>query len=128
MKKMHPTSATAPACLDAAITLRQKAEKTLTDYKAQNVVAITMHAHTTLMDFLLICTAGSERHARALSQQLRRMAKQNQHKPIQLIGEAHGQWVVVDLGDVVVHIMLKAVRDYYQIEKMWDMPPPTSDD
>jgi ribosome-associated protein len=72
-----------------------------------------------VMDYLVICSGTSNRHVKSLADSVSRAAKQAGHPPLGVEGEDAGEWVLVDLGDVVVHIMLPGTRDFYDLERLW---------
>jgi ribosome-associated protein len=89
----------------------------LDDAKAENIITIDIGKVTTLADYIVICTATSKRHARALSQHLTENLKTPFSNNIQ--GLDSSEWIVVDLMDVIIHIMLPNIREFYQLEKLW---------
>jgi ribosome-associated protein len=94
----------------------------LEDMKAQDVCLLDVRHLTSLMDFMIVATGRSDRHVRAISNELVDRSKQAGFKPLGVEGEEAGEWVLVDLTDVVVHVMLKRVREFYNIETLWEMP------
>ena len=105
-----------------------KIEKTavtaLEDIKARDIVVLDVRKLTSLYDTLIIATAGSARQVKALSQHLRESLKKAGATIVGIEGEQSGEWVLVDGGDIVVHIMQPAVRAHYNLEELWT-PPPT---
>lgn len=95
----------------------------LDDNKAQDVISIDVRQLTSMTDQMVICTGNSTRHvqaiARALSSHFKPQFEQKPHTE----GENYGQWVLVDLHDVIVHVMLADMREYYQLEKLWQPRP-----
>ncbi|MCX8516265.1 MAG: ribosome silencing factor [Alphaproteobacteria bacterium] len=92
----------------------------LTDNKAEEIITINLRHTFPLADFMLIASGGSARHTVALAQNLIASLGQTYRlKPLSLTGLELGEWVLLDLNDVVVHIFQPITRDYYQLEKRW---------
>ncbi len=91
----------------------------LEDVKAQNITVLNTSHLTSLFDRVVIASGTSNRHTRALASSVREKAKEVGGEVITTEGEDTGEWVLVDLGDVVVHIMQPAIRDYYNLEEIW---------
>jgi ribosome-associated protein len=96
----------------------------LEDVKARDIAAFDVTHLTSLFDRVIIATADSARQTKALAVHLRERMKALGERISGLEGEAGGEWVLVDLGDVVVHIMQPAVRQHYNLEELWDQPAP----
>ncbi len=92
---------------------------TLDDFKALELKAIDTHKLNDLVDWMVFASGSSARHVRSLTDNLAVQMKQHAIKPIGIEGKENAIWTLVDLGDVLVHIMQKDVRDYYQLEKLW---------
>jgi ribosome-associated protein len=105
-----------------------KIEKTavaaLEDIKARDITVLDVRKLTTLYDTLIIATAESARQAKALSQHVRDALKAAGATILGVEGQQTGEWVLVDGGDVVVHIMLPGARAYYNLEELWGPPAP----
>lgn len=91
----------------------------LEDLKAQNVVVLDVQKLTTVTDTMIICTGTSNRHVKSLAQSVAEAAKHAGHQPLGIEGAEQGEWVLVDLGGVVVHVMQAQARAFYQLEKLW---------
>ena len=100
----------------------------LEDLKAVNPVSIDVRPLTDVMDFLIICSGTSNRHVKSLANNVSVELKKQDVRPLGTEGEDAGEWVLVDFGDVVVHIMLPATRDFYDLERLWTDPAPESGD
>lgn len=100
--------------------------KELDDNKAKNIVNMDVRGLSNVTDFMVVATATSSRHAKAVADKLWEASKEAGNVPIGMEGELVGDWVLLDLGDVVVHIMLEQVRAMYQLEKLWNMKPTSS--
>lgn len=93
--------------------------KTLEDHKALQITTLDLTAVSDVTDFIVICSATSKRHANALSDHVIMEAKRHGIRPLGVEGETEGEWVLIDLVDVIVHIMLPEVREFYSLEKLW---------
>lgn len=91
----------------------------LEDLKAQDIRVIDVREKTPIMDFLVIASGTSTRHVKALADNVVLKSKQASLQPLGVEGEEAAEWVLVDLTDVVVHVMLPRVRDFYNLEKLW---------
>lgn len=91
----------------------------LEDTKAKEICTIDVTHATDVTDFVVIANGTSNRHVRALASSVASEAKKNGFMPIGVEGEEDGEWVLVDLGDVVVHIMLPKARKFYDLEGLW---------
>lgn len=91
----------------------------LSDIKALNIKPIDVRSITTLTDYIVIVTGNSSRHVRAIADHLIRHMKQRKQIFGGVEGDKDDEWVLVDLGDVVVHIMQQQTRDFYNLEKLW---------
>jgi ribosome-associated protein len=96
--------------------------RALDDLKADNVHVLDVRHLTTVTDTMVIASGRSDRHVRAIAGAVVEQAKKAGYRPIGVEGERSGDWVLVDLADVVVHVMLPRVREFYNLEKLWDMP------
>jgi ribosome-associated protein len=94
----------------------------LEDLKAINVVTLDVAGLTDVMDFLIIASGTSSRHVKSLADNVCMQAKKREVRPLGVEGEDAGEWVLVDFGDVVVHVMLPATRDFYDLERLWVNP------
>ncbi|MCL2308085.1 MAG: ribosome silencing factor [Proteobacteria bacterium] len=105
-------------------TLEKVAIAALEDIKAQDIVALDVRKLTTLYDTLVIASASSARQTKALAQHVRDKLKEAGAVIVGVEGEEGGEWVLVDAGDVVVHVMQPAIRAYYNLEELWSPPVP----
>ena len=94
----------------------------LDDLKAINVVELDVRPLTDVMDYLVVATGTSNRHVKSLADNVSVEAKAQGMRPLGIEGQNGAEWVLVDFGDVVVHIMLPATRDLYDLERLWSVP------
>ncbi len=100
--------------------LTQTAVTALEDIKARDIKVLDVRKLSTYCDFLVIASADSNRQVKALAHHVRDRMKESGVNVIGLEGEETGEWVLVDCGDIVVHVMQPAVRAYYNLEELWD--------
>jgi ribosome-associated protein len=103
-------------------TVAQVVAVALDDLKALQVTHLDVRHLTTVTDAMVIASGRSDRHVRAIASAIVEQCKKAGYRPIGVEGEQSGEWVLVDLGDLVVHVMLPRVREFYNLEKLWDMP------
>ena len=93
--------------------------ETLEDNKATNILTLDVRNLTTVTDYMIIASGTSSKQVTAIAEKLIEKAKKNKVPPYGSEGKQYGEWVLVDLGDIIVHIMHPATRAYYQLEKLW---------
>lgn len=98
----------------------------LDDVKGQNIVKLNVKNLTTVTDYMIVASGTSSRHVQALVDNVADKAKQAGHRPIGTEGEEGGEWVLLDLEDALVHVMLPKVREFYNLEKLWSLDPAAS--
>jgi ribosome-associated protein len=91
----------------------------LDDVKAQDVTKLDVRKMTTVTDYMIVASGTSNRHVKALVDNVSEKAREAGHKPIGVEGEEGGEWVLLDLQDALVHVMLPKVREFYNLEKLW---------
>jgi ribosome-associated protein len=91
----------------------------LEEIKARDVTVLDTRKMTSLFDFMIVASADSARQTKALARNIADKVKQAGGSVIGVEGEQTGEWVLVDLGDVLVHIMQPAIREYYNLEPLW---------
>lgn len=104
--------------------LTKLAVRALEDLKAQDLLVLDVKALTPMTDVMVICTGTSTRHVKALAQSLVEEAKDNGVQPLGVEGLDQGEWALVDLNGVLVHVMQAQIRAFYQLEKLWQIEPP----
>ncbi len=107
--------------------LRDLALAALTDLKGVDIKVFDVRGKTTITDLMVIATGTSTRHVKALADSVVQQAKRAGVQPLGTEGERAMEWILVDLNDVVVHVMLQEVRDFYNLEKLWATSVPAAD-
>ena len=95
----------------------------LDDDKAQDVVVIDLAGKTVIADFMVIASGNSQRQVGAMADHIRERLKGAGFSAVPVEGEKHCDWVLVDVGDVVVHLFRPEIRAFYNLEKLWSVPP-----
>lgn len=108
-------------------TFIERVIRTLEDHKARDLRVIDVRGKTTITDFMVIASGTSNRHVKALANSVASEAAEAGVKPIGMEGERDCEWLLVDLCDVVVHIMLPSARDFYGLEKLWSVDSTASE-
>jgi ribosome-associated protein len=96
----------------------------LDDEKAQDVVFIDLKDKSSVADGMIVASGRSHRHVGAMADHLLRMLKDEGHGKARVEGLPHCDWVLIDAGDVIVHLFRPEVRSFYNIEKIWSVEPP----
>lgn len=91
----------------------------LEDMKAKEIVRLDVAEISSVMSTVIIASGTSTRHAKGVANNVVVTAKQAGMQPLGVEGQASGEWVLVDLGDVVVHVMQQEAREFYELEKLW---------
>ena len=105
---------------ERASPLQQAVTTALEDMKAVNVKVLDVRGLTDIADIMVIASGNSDRHVRSIAERVVERAKAVGFRPLGTEGERDGEWVLVDLQDVVVHVMLPRVREFYGLERLWD--------
>jgi ribosome-associated protein len=92
---------------------------TLDERKGQFITSIDVRGKTSVTDYMVIATGTSERHVHSLCEYVVEKAKSHGLKPLGVEGGPGSEWVLVDLGDVILHVMTAQTREFYQLEKLW---------
>ncbi len=128
-RKPAPKKAAAPAKKPAAPAkkpapqsdLLKRILTSLDDDKAENIITIDLEGRSALCDAAVIASGRSSRHVSAMAEHLARRLKEGGYGTRPVNGQAQGDWVLVDAGDVIVHLFRPEVRDYYDLEGMWSV-------
>ena len=91
----------------------------LDDDKAEDVVAIDLRGRSSVADHMVICSGRSSRQVGSIAEKLADRLKEDFGRSVKIEGKDQGDWVLLDAGDVIVHVFRPEVRDFYQLEKMW---------
>lgn len=93
----------------------------LEEMKGHNIVILDVIGKTSVTDYMVIVTGTSERHVKSLADAVIQQSKRAGTAPLGVEGEQAADWIVVDLGEAVVHVMLPQTRDFYNLEKLWSV-------
>jgi ribosome-associated protein len=104
--------------------LQETVTAALDDMKAVNVKVIDVRGLTDIADTMVIASGNSDRHVRSIAENVARKAKEAGFRPLGTEGARDGEWVLVDLTDILVHVMLPRVREFYGLERLWDTGGP----
>lgn len=99
--------------------IKSIAVNALEDTKAVDLAVYDVKAISNVTDYMIICSGNSNRHIKSLATSVLEKVKAAGYKPLSIEGQDSREWVLVDLGEVVVHIMLSATRQFYDIESLW---------
>jgi ribosome-associated protein len=110
--------------LDGSNGLLATVLASLSDAKAEDVISIDLKGKTSIGDYMVIATGRSQRHVGAIAEQLLETLKEKGHKGVRVEGVPQCDWVLVDSGDVIVHLFRPEVRQFYNLEKMWTADRP----
>jgi ribosome-associated protein len=120
-KKPVAKKVVVPAKVAAPSELLKRILTSLDDDKAENIVTIDLEGRSALCDAAVIASGRSSRHVAALAEHLARKLKEGGYGTRPVNGQGQGDWVLVDAGDVIVHIFRPEVREYYDLEGMWSV-------
>ena len=91
----------------------------LDDAKAENIVTIPLKGKSSIGDYMVVASGRSDRHVGAIAEQIQRKLKDAGYGRVQVEGQPQCDWVLIDTGDIIVHVFRPEVRDFYNLEKMW---------
>jgi ribosome-associated protein len=101
--------------------LKKLAIDALEDLKAEDITVLDVIGKTTVTDWIIVATGSSARHVKSIANNVVVEAKKASRTPLGTEGESEGEWVLVDLGDVIVHVMQRQVREFYDLESLWSV-------
>jgi len=108
-------------------SIRDLVVTTLEDMKAFDIATLDVRGKTSITDYFVIASGNSDRHVKSSAESVAFQAKQAGQPPIGTEGLQEGEWALIDLNGVVVHIMQPKVRDFYQLERLWSVDPVTAE-
>lgn len=94
---------------------------TLNEMKAQNIKDLDVTRLTSITDHMIIASGTSSRHVKSIAEKVIEQSKKSGTIPLGSEGVDEGEWALIDLGDIIIHIMQPAIRDYYQLERLWSV-------
>lgn len=95
----------------------------LEEVKAQDIVKLDVRDQTTVTDYMIVASGTSNRHVKALADAVAEKSREAGHKPAGVEGADGSEWVLLDLQDALVHVMLPRIREFYNLEKLWSLRP-----
>jgi ribosome-associated protein len=95
----------------------------LEDMKAVNVKVLDVRRLTDVADTMIVATGNSDRHVKSIAERLIERCREAGHRAFGVEGQREGEWVLVDLQDLIVHVMLPRIREFYALEKLWEVRP-----
>ncbi|QIL20243.1 ribosome silencing factor [Thermomonas sp. HDW16] len=107
-------------------SLLKTVQAAVEELKAKDVIEIDVRGKSSVCDYMVIASGTSTRHVKSIADEVVKFAKKLDVMPLGVEGEREAEWVLVDLGDVIVHVMLPRVREFYALERLWtvgDQPP-----
>lgn len=106
--------------------LRNAAMKVLDDRKATDIICVDLHGKSAIADYAIVATGGSARQLAAIAEYLREAFFKIGMKKLRVEGLPQGDWVLIDAGDVLIHLFRAEVREYYQLEEIWSASSPSA--
>jgi ribosome-associated protein len=108
--------------------LKALVRQSLEDLKAEDIIELDVRDKTSIADYLVIASGSSNRHVKSIANNVVIDAKKAGHQPLGVEGELEAEWVLVDLGDIIVHVMQPQVRAFYDLESLWRVTVPERQD
>ncbi|MBK5929117.1 ribosome silencing factor [Halochromatium salexigens] len=102
--------------------LKDLVVEVLNDMKARDISVMDVRGKTSVTDYMIVASGTSDRHVKAIAETVAYRAKEAGEAPLGSEGVQEGEWALVDLNGVVVHLMLPKVRDFYSLERLWSAP------
>jgi len=93
------------------------------DKKATDLVVLDVREHTSIADYFVIASGRSDTQVRAIAENVEMACRKSGYRPLAVEGTRHGQWVLVDLGDILLHVFYGPVREFYDLERLWSEAP-----
>lgn len=106
--------------------IKNAALNALDDMKAKDVVCLDVKPLTSMADFMVVASGTSSRHVKAMADRVEEYARNLGVKPLGVEGAQAAEWILVDLNDVIVHVMMPEARRFYDLEKLWSVTPVSS--
>lgn len=100
--------------------IKDLVQNSLEDMKAVDIVSVNVMGKSSLTDYLFFATGNSTRHVKSIAEMVGIKAKEEGLEILGMEGKGSAEWVLVDLNDVIVHVMLESTREFYQLEKLWE--------
>lgn len=101
--------------------IRDLVIRALEDVKAVNLAVLDVRGKTAITDIMVVASGTSDRHVKALANSVINEAKKAGIKPLGIEGDRDAEWILIDLNDVVIHVMIPELRDFYNLEKLWSV-------
>lgn len=104
-------------------SLKQLVVDALDDIKGQDIVTLDVRQQTDIADHMVVASGSTDRQVKALVDNVLAKAKEQAVSVLGVEGQETNEWVLIDLADVIVHVMLPRIRDFYELERLWSMSP-----
>ncbi|MCQ4165299.1 ribosome silencing factor [Tahibacter harae] len=106
---------------DIVERLRLEVRRALEELKAKDIVELDVRGKTSIADYIVVAGGTSSRHVRSIADEVIKYSKKAGMIPLGVEGQREGEWVLVDLGDIIIHVMLPRVREFYGLERLWSV-------